>query len=95
MELLLLRAYAGGYRGCVIDEHDYCFFQCRRKGSISRLKSYPKKDFSDLNHFILMMQKFVSPPAFIQPPIPIAALTIKELDRVNDQMAQRANHSKT
>jgi hypothetical protein len=84
MELLLLRAYAAGYRGCVIEERGYCFFQCnRRRGQVKRLKSYSTSEFADLDQFKAMMQKFVSPPSFLQPPIPITALTIEELDRVH------------
>jgi hypothetical protein len=84
VELLLLRAYAAGYRGCVIEEGGYCFFQCsRRRGKVKRLKSYAASEFADLDHFKAMMQKFVSPPSFLQPPVPIADLTIGELDRVH------------
>ncbi len=83
MELLLLRAYAAGYRGCVIEADSYSFFQCSRNGRVKRLKKYSKTEFSDLNQFKAMMQKFVSPPSFLQPPIPIDALTLEELDRVH------------
>ena len=86
MELLLLRAYAAGYRGCVIEESGYLFFQCSRKGRVKRLKHYPKSEFADLSQFMAMMQKFVSPPSFLQPPLPIQALTIEELDRVHGQL---------
>jgi hypothetical protein len=80
MELLFLRAYANGYRGCGVDDHDYFFFQCNRKGRVRRLKSYPKDDFVDRRHFTLMMQKFVSPPIFLQPPMALSSLTIEALD---------------
>ncbi len=86
MELLLLRAYASGYRGCAIDEESYFFFQSRRNGKIKRLMGYSKADFEDLQHFTAMMQKFVSPPAFLQPPIPISSLTLAELDRVHAEI---------
>ncbi len=83
MELLLLRAYGSGYRGCVIEENQYLFFQCSRKRGLKHLKSYPKQEFADIAQFMAMMQKFVSPPAFLKPPVPIAALTMEELDRVH------------
>ena len=47
------------------------------------MKSYSASEFADLGHFKAMMQKFVSPPSFLQPPVPIADLTIGELDRVH------------
>lgn len=83
MELLLLTAYGEGYRGCVVEEHRYLFFQYSRKRGLKHLKSYPKEDFNDISHFIAMMQKFVSPPSFLQPPVPIKALTVEELNRVH------------
>ena len=82
MELLQLKAYAAGYRGCVLDEDGYCFFQCSRNGRVKRLKSYPKDEFADLSHFMAMMHKFIAPPSFLKPPVPIDALTIETLDRV-------------
>jgi len=33
--------------------------------------------------FIAMMQKFVTPPSFLQPPIPIEELTLEHLDRIH------------
>lgn len=88
MKLLLLRAYAAGFRGCIVDDHDYYFFQCSRKGMVKRLKSYPKKDFVDQKHFIAMMQKFVTPPAFLQPPVSIADLTLEELERAHARIVE-------
>jgi hypothetical protein len=82
MELLFLRAHASGYRGCAIDEQSYFFFQCNRKNRLKRLFCYPKEDFADQDHFIAMMQKFISPPAFLRPSVTVSALTIEELDRV-------------
>ena len=86
MELLLLKAYAAGYRGCAIEEGGYLFFQCSRKGRVKRLKNYSKTEFADVNQFKAMMQKFVSPPSFLEPPVPIQALTIEELDRVHAEL---------
>jgi hypothetical protein len=83
MEILALRFYAAGYRGCLIDDDGYTFFQLTRKGRYKRLKAYPKSDFTDNDHFIAMMMKFMTPSAFFRPPVPIAALTLEELDRVH------------
>jgi hypothetical protein len=82
MEILSLKAYSGGYRGCLMDEHQYKFFQYTPKRGFKDLKSYPKSDFTDYHHFIAMMQKFMSASAFIVPPAVISELTVAELNRV-------------
>lgn len=90
MELLLLKAYGSGYRGCLIEQDSYLFFQYSRKRGLKRLKSYPRKDFKDTTQFMAMMQKFITPPSFFNPPIPINALVKEELDRVHrEQSAQK------
>lgn len=86
MELLLLKAYGSGYRGCVIEDSRYLYFQFSRKKGLKHLKSYAKHDFRDTSHFMAMMQKFVSPPSFLRPPIPIRELTLEELDRVHAEV---------
>lgn len=83
MEIFALRSYAAGYRGCLIDDDGYLFFQFTRKSGLKRLKDYPKQDFIDNDHFAAMMMKFMSPSAFLRPPVPIAELTLAELDRVH------------
>jgi hypothetical protein len=85
MQLLALRPYASGFRGCLIDSREYSFFQYGRKGRLKILKRYPKSDFSDLYHFIAMMQKFMTSSSMIVPPVPINALTLAELERVADE----------
>lgn len=82
MELLFLRAYGSGYRGCIIDDTRFRFFQASRKRGIKFLKDYPRDDFEDTSQFIAMMQKFVTPPSFLQPPVPIKELTLESLDRL-------------
>ena len=82
-QVVALRAYASGYRGCLIEADSYLFFQCSRSGPVKRLKVYPKSDFIDLDHFKAMMLKFMIPTAFLRPPVPIDGLTIAELDRVH------------
>lgn len=83
MEILALRGYARGYRGCLVDDAEYLFFQYTRNGRFRRLKAYPRGDFSNHDHFAALMMKFMSPGAFFKPPVPIDALTLAELDRVN------------
>jgi len=78
-----LRPYAAGYRGCLSDDDGYLFFQLTRKRGIKRLKDYLRQDFIDNDHFAAMMMKFMRPSAFLRPPVPIAALTLAELDRVH------------
>ncbi len=87
MELIYLRAYGSGYRGCAISRDRYHFFQCSRKSGLKILKSYPKAEFVDLDHFMAMMQKFISPPSFLRPPVAISELTMEELDRVHRKLS--------
>jgi hypothetical protein len=89
MELLYLRAHAGGFRGCAIDDQSYFFFQCSQKRGVRRLISYPKRDFQDIGHFMAMMQKFISPPQFLRPTIQVPELTMEALDRVYRQIRPR------
>ena len=84
MELIYLKAYGSGYRGCAVQpDGDYLFFQCSPRKGLKRLKRYPKSDFDDLEHFMAMMQKFISPPSFLRPPLVIAELTMDELNRAH------------
>jgi hypothetical protein len=89
MEILALRGYARGYRGCIVDEREYVFFQYTRNGRVRQLKTYPRSDFSDHDHFAALMMKFMSPGAFMRPPVPIADLTLAELDRVSAILKNR------
>jgi hypothetical protein len=89
MELIYLRAYGSGYRGCAIAPDHYLFFQCSRKRGLKILKTYPIEEFADPDHFMAMMRKFISPPSFLRPPIAIAALTLEELDKVHRVLSQK------
>lgn len=89
MELLHLRAYAGGFRGCALDDQSYFFFQCSRKHGVRRLICYPKEDFQDIGHFMAMMQKFISPPLFLRPTVQLSELTMEALDRAYRQIISR------
>ena len=91
MEILALKNYTAGYRGCLIDSESYRFFQLARKGRLRWLKSYPRSEFSDHFHFIAMMQKFMTPSAFLVPPEPVSELSIAELERVEAVKRQRPN----
>lgn len=82
MELIYLKAYGSGYRGCAITRDRYLFFQCSRKRDLKILKSYSRDEFFDLDHFMAMMQKFISPPSFLRPPVEISGLSIETLDQV-------------
>jgi len=90
MEIIALKYHTRGYHGCLIDENGYVFFQLSRKGRLRRLKTYARADFSDHEHFQHMMMKYMTPSAFLNPPEPIAALTLAELDRVYDIVRERA-----
>ena len=83
MKILALRAYSSGYRGCLIAEGEYRIFQYSPRQGFKIIKAYPQTDFQDYFHFIAIMQKFMSPSAFIVPPAAIDALTVEELDRIN------------
>jgi hypothetical protein len=89
MELLHLRAHAGGFRGCALDEQSYFFFQCSRKHGVRRLIRYPREDFQDIAHFMAMMQKFISPPHFLHPTVEITELTMDALGRAYRQIKSR------
>lgn len=83
MELLQLKVRGSGYGGCVADADGYTFFKCSRKGHVKKLKHYPVDTFESRAQFIAMMQKFATPPGFLDPPLPIEALTIDSLDRAH------------
>ena len=89
MELIYLRAYGSGYRGCAISWDRYLFFQCSLKRGLKILKSYPREEFADPEHFMAMMQKFISPPSFLRPPIVISGLTMHELDRAHRELSAK------
>ena len=82
MKILALKAYRSGYRGCLIAEGEYQIFQYSPRQGFKILKSYHQSEFQDEFHFIAMMQKFISPSAFIVPPEPIHAFTVAELKRI-------------
>ncbi len=82
MEILVLKSYASGYRGCVLDDREYLFFQYSRKRGLKILQRYRRSEFENLEHFIGVMAKFLSLSAFILPPQPISGLTEGEMERV-------------
>jgi hypothetical protein len=88
MEIIALLEYSGGYRGCLFEDGNYVFFQYTRKGRFRRFKSYPGSDFTDPDQFAAMMTKFMRPSAFLKTPLPIAAMTLAELDRIQALMRQ-------
>lgn len=90
MEIIALKAHTRGYHGCVVEADDYVFFQLSRKGKLRRLKAYARDDFDDHEQFQFMMMKYMTPSAFLNPPVPIAAITLKELDRVHQILRKRA-----
>ena len=94
LKLLFLRAYGSGYRGCVIDGTRFRFFQVGRRKGLKYLKEYSREAFEDTAQFIAMMQKFVTPPAFLQPPIPIDDLTLETLDRIYPKLKNKKKAAK-
>ncbi len=82
MEILVLKRYSSGYRGCVIDSRYYSFFQFSAKKGLKILHRYPQSDFENIEHFVGVMAKFLSLSAFILPPITIADINAGELERV-------------
>jgi len=83
-------AHCLGQLRLLVDESGYVFFQLTRKGLIRRFKSYPREEFASHEHFQHMMMKYMTPSAFLNPPEPIAALTLAELDRVYEIVRQKA-----
>jgi len=89
MELMAIRPYVSGYRGCLKDQGSYVFFQFTRKGGFRSLKSYPQSDFSDDLHFVAMMQKFMSASAFMVPPVKLESLSLESLAKVYKENGPR------
>lgn len=82
MEIIALKAHNRGYHGCLVDENGYMFFQYSLNGRFRPLKRYPESDFQDLDQFVAIMSKYMSLTAFLNPPVPIAEMSLPELDRV-------------
>lgn len=95
MELLLLRAYGSGYRGCVIEKERYLFFQFSRKKGLRYLKNYSRQEFASVEQFMAMMQKFVSPPSFLHPSVTIETLSMEELDRAHSEIMKTKKDGRT
>ncbi len=89
MEILALKGYARGFRGCLVDEKEYLFFQYTRNGRLRHLKAYPRGEFESHEHFAAQMMKFMSPGAFLRPPIPVTELSLAELDRVSAMLRKK------
>ena len=82
MQLLCLSRYRTAYVGLIEREHTYEWFKITRKGRLSRLKVYEKKDFEDLNHFKSILAKFVSSRNFFSAPLVLEHCTIEALDNI-------------
>ena len=90
MELIYLKSYGSGYRGCaVMPDGDYLFFQRSPRKGLKHLKRYPGSDFDDLEHFMAMMQKFITPPSFLKPPLVVEDLTMEELHRAYGEIMNK------
>jgi len=89
MELIVLKPHGRGYRGCAIEAQGYLFFQYSRKRGLKILKRYARQEFTGAADFMAVMRKFITPPAFLQPPVPIKALTGEELDRTYGEIIRK------
>jgi len=70
MHLIGYKAYRRGIFGCLADAERYIYFLLSRKRYVE-IKSYPKEDFEDFQHFVTMLQKFVPRRFFLRRPLPV------------------------
>ncbi len=81
MKILGLIAYQTGYMGFLEEADQFIYFRLSGK-QVRRLQAYDKASFNDYNHFIGLMSRFFPATAFYAEPIPVANLSLDELDRI-------------
>jgi len=81
MKILGLVAYQSGYMGFAEEADQFIYFRLSAK-QVRKLQAYDKASFNDYNHFIGLMSRFFPASAFYKEPVPIADLSLAELDRI-------------
>ncbi len=81
MKILGLVAYQSGYMGFLEEADRFVYFRLSAK-KVRRLQAYDKASFNDYNHFIGLMSRFFPATAFYKDPVPVADLSLDELDRI-------------
>jgi len=84
MKILGLVTHQSGYMGFLEEENQYIYFRLSAK-QVRNLQVYDKASFNDRSHFIGLMSRFFPATAFYKAPVPIADLSMEELDRVFSQ----------
>ena len=82
MKIICLRSYSHGYTGFMDELGQYVFSQFPRQGKIKRLFAYDKSDFTGYRHFIGGISKFIPRLFFLERPVPVALMSIQELDSI-------------
>jgi hypothetical protein len=72
MHLIGYKEYRRGFFGCLADSDRYIYFLLSRQRYVE-IKSYPKHDFEDFQHFVAALHKFVSRRFFLRRPLPVAS----------------------
>jgi hypothetical protein len=70
MLLIGYKAYQRGIFGCLAASDRYIYFLLSRKRYVE-IKSYPKDDFEDFQHFVTALHKFVPRRFFLRQPLPV------------------------
>jgi hypothetical protein len=82
MKIICIRSYSNGYTGIVEENDRYVLFNLSKKGRLKKINTYNKEEFTDYNHFVGMMSKFIPYSTFLKEPVKIESITIEELDGI-------------
>ncbi|MBW2568021.1 MAG: hypothetical protein JRD93_17665 [Deltaproteobacteria bacterium] len=82
MKIICIKSYSNGYTGIFEEDNRYVLFNISKKGRLKKINTYNKEEYTDYNHFVGMMSKFISYGSFLKEPLKIESITIEELDRV-------------
>jgi hypothetical protein len=82
MKIICIRSYSNGYTGIFEEDNRYVLFNLSKKGKLKKINTYNKEEFTDYNHFVGMMSKFIPYSSFLKEPLKIESITIEELDGI-------------
>ena len=81
MKILGLVTYQSGYMGFLEEADQFVYFRLSAQ-QVRRLQTYDKASFNDYDHFIGLMSRFFPATAFYKEPVPVANLSLDELDHI-------------